>query len=442
MSHNDSINVPTALLADREGHLELCSLDFLLNTLDGSTDPIFVKDRRHRWVLLNSACCEFIGHDRAQLLGKTDYDFFPHEEADVFWEKDEQVFATGVPDENEEQITDAEGNLHIISTRKSRFQDEDGNLFIVATIRDITARVRSEEALHRSNDLLHRAMDELKKAQGQIIQTEKMSSLGQLIAGIAHEINNPVNFIHGNLSHAQNYAQDLLNLVQLYQKHYPHPVPEIQSEADEIDLEFLQKDFVKILNSMYVGTDRIREIVLSLRNFSRTDEAGFKKVDIHEGIESTLLILQHRLKATPQRAEIQVVKDYGKLPLIECYAGQLNQVFMNILANAIDALEEAMVAQTFQTASLTITIHTDLIGAEQVVVRIRDNGLGIQPSVLQRLFDPFFTTKPVGKGTGLGMSLSYQIVTEGHHGVLDCISEPGAGAEFVIQLPLRQSSSI
>ncbi|WP_073070829.1 sensor histidine kinase [Phormidesmis priestleyi] len=263
------------------------------------------------------------------------------------------------------------------------------------------------------------------------------------MAGVAHEINNPVNFIHGNLTHVQDYADNLLNFVQLYQKHYPNPISEITTEAEEIDLKFLQDDLPKLLSSMKIGTDRIRQIVLSLRNFSRMDEAEFKATDIHEGIDSTLLILQHRLKARPERPEIAVIRDYGNLPLIECYPGQLNQVFMNILANAIDALEELNSKkpyQEIQSSPTRITIRTSAVNSHWTQIAIADSGTGIPESIQHQIFNPFFTTKPVGKGTGMGMAISYQIVTEKHGGKLTCSSRLGEGAEFVIQIPMRQQA--
>ncbi|MCL1465936.1 PAS domain S-box protein [Argonema galeatum] len=294
---------------------------------------------------------------------------------------------------------------------------------------------------------VEQTLHELKQTQAQLVQSEKMSSLGQMVAGVAHEINNPVNFIYGNLSHASEYSEDLLNLLRLYQKHYPNPPVEIQDEAEARDLDFMLEDLPKILASMKMGANRIREIILSLRNFSRLDEAEMKAVDIHEGIDSTLLILQNRLKAKPERTPIKIVKEYGDLPPIECYPGQLNQVLMNILNNAIDALET-------QPAPRTITIHTEIVSSQEsavdgkkqkttdkVAIRIQDNGPGISESVKSRLFDPFFTTKPVGQGTGLGLSISYQIVVEKHRGVLKCISEPGQGSEFWIEIPITQTKT-
>ena len=296
-----------------------------------------------------------------------------------------------------------------------------------------------------TNLQLQATLDRLHKTQVQMIQSEKMSSLGQLVAGVAHEINNPVNFIHGNLHHVQDYVQNLLRLIQLYQHHYPTPVSEIQTEAEEIELEFIRDDLPKTLSSMYLGTDRIREIVLSLRNFSRLDEAETKSVNIHEGLDSTLMILRYRLKACPKRPEVRVIRDYATLPKIECYPGLLNQVFMNILANAIDALEEEGTKQTSCTEPMDnpgqITLSTTLIDNKWVEIAIADNGPGIPQEIQQRIFDPFFTTKPINKGTGMGMSISYQIVTEKHGGKLECFSTVGRGTKFVISIPVKQTVS-
>ena len=324
----------------------------------------------------------------------------------------------------------------------------------VAVARDITERKQAKEALLKSEAQLREqaeelkvALHELKHTQTHLIQTEKMSSLGQLVAGVAHEINNPVNFIYGNLTPAEEYTQDLLSLLQLYQNNYPEPVLEIKNFAELIELDFLKSDFPQIINSMKVGAERIREIVLSLRTFSRLDEAEMKAIDIHEGIDSTLMILQSRFKGNNQRPTIEIIKEYGKLPLVECYAGQLNQVFMNILSNAIDALEESFIIcpilgenarRIEQRTPPHICIRTQLQQPNQVTIRITDNGLGIPEDVKKQLFDPFFTTKPIGQGTGMGLAISYQIITEKHGGSLECLSQPGQGAEFAIKIPLIQ----
>jgi GAF domain-containing protein len=282
---------------------------------------------------------------------------------------------------------------------------------------------------------ISQTLRDLQDTQTQLIQTEKMSSLGQLVAGIAHEINNPVNFIYGNIAYVREYAESLLNLLELYQQHYPNPVEEIQDLADSIDVKFIAEDLPKLVSSMKIGTDRIRQLVLSLRNFSRLDESDMKPVNIHEGLESTLLILQPRLKSKPDSRNIEIVKEYGELPQVECYAGQLNQVFMNVLSNAIDALEQSAVNQKI-TDTPTIRIQT-FVFKQSAVICISDNGSGMPEAVKARIFDPFFTTKPVGKGTGLGLSISYQIVVNKHRGVFKCTSEPGQGTQFWIEIPIK-----
>ncbi len=298
---------------------------------------------------------------------------------------------------------------------------------------------QSEGQLKQQAQELEQALTELQQTQSQLIQTEKMSSIGQMVAGVAHEINNPVNFIHGNISHANEYIQDILELLQLYQEHYPNPVSEVAEHYQTIDLEFIIEDLPKVIASMQVGTERIRNIVLSLRNFSRLDEADMKAVDIHEGIDSTLLILQNRLKALPNHSEIKIIKQYGNLPQVVCYAGQLNQVFMNILNNAIDALDEynsQRSAEEIKSEPSQIIISTQLEN-DYINIKIADNGSGMTEEVKTRLFDPFFTTKPVGKGTGLGLSICYQIIQK-HQGIIVCESELGKGTEFSIQIPIVQ----
>jgi PAS domain S-box-containing protein len=292
--------------------------------------------------------------------------------------------------------------------------------------------------------LTEKALADLRETQSQLIQTEKMSSLGQLVAGVAHEINNPVNFIYGNLNYASRFVQNLLEAIALYQKNYPEPIPEITKFIDEIDLEFLRMDLPKMLTSMKIGAERIRQIVLSLRNFSRTDEEGRKPFNIHEGLDSTLLILQNRFKAYGDRPAINLTKRYGNIPMVSAYGGQLNQVFMNILSNAIDAIDESLSNQDLVTDAIVreISIITELKSPTSdnsqpmVVIHIADNGHGISENILKKLFDPFFTTKPVGKGTGLGLSISYQIVVEKHQGKLECLSTVGEGTEFRIEIPI------
>jgi signal transduction histidine kinase len=291
-----------------------------------------------------------------------------------------------------------------------------------------------ETRVERRTQQLSDALDTVKQTQAQLIQTEKMSSLGQMVAGVAHEINNPINFIHGNLRHAEQYIRDLLKLVELYQQSEGQDQAAIQAYAQSIDLEYLQDDLSKILKSMQVGTDRVREIVLSLRNFSRLDESDFKAVDLHEGLDSTLLLLSHRIKKNTA-----IIKDYGILPLVECYPAQLNQVFMNLLVNAIDALEEMPAAESSTLQIKTqFEPHDESNGkAPNVIIQISDNGAGISPQYQAKIFDPFFTTKEVGKGTGLGLAICYQVIQK-HHGTIALTSQVGQGTTFTLTLPIHQ----
>ncbi|MBP0016218.1 MAG: CHASE domain-containing protein [Cyanobacteria bacterium SBLK] len=303
----------------------------------------------------------------------------------------------------------------------------------------LQALIASERQLKMQKANLEKTLEKLKQTQSQLVHTEKMSGLGQMVAGIAHEINNPIGFIYGNVDFALQYSQDIIKILNLYDRYHPNPHPEIQAEIENVELEYLLEDFPQILQSMQSGAQRIQEIVLSMRNFSRLDEAKMKFVDIHEGIDNTLTILQHRLKAKGIYPGIQAIRDYGDLPEIECNAGQLNQVFMNLIANAIDALREADDRDEL-TQSPQIAIRSRIEGDRHIAIEIADNGLGIPEHIQSKLFDPFFTTKAVGKGTGLGLSISYQIVTEFHNGQLECISEPGQGARFRILLPVVQNA--
>ncbi|HEY9801890.1 MAG TPA: ATP-binding protein [Leptolyngbyaceae cyanobacterium] len=292
------------------------------------------------------------------------------------------------------------------------------------------------QQVEKKSHIAEAGFRDLQNNYTQLLQNEKMAALGQLVAGIAHEVNNPINFIAGNLVHAIDYSQQLLHLINLYQHYYPHPVAEIKTAIAESELDFISSDLPALLNSMQSGCDRIAQIVCSLRNFSRLDESERKPVDIHEGIDSTLVILQSRLKNQKTHHNIKVIKEYGNLPLVNCYAGLLNQVFMNLLSNAIDALEDSTV-HSKTNRNPQITIRTEVTDDQQVVIGIADNGTGIPEGVKKRLFDPFFTTKPVGKGTGLGLSICYQIITEKHGGQINCVSTLGQGSEFIIKIPLQ-----
>jgi signal transduction histidine kinase len=328
-------------------------------------------------------------------------------------------------------------------------QDEVGSLAASfnALIEAVAERTQDLETAAtqaaEQNQQLQRTLEILRRTQTQLVQTEKMSSLGQMIAGIAHEINNPVSFIYGNLNYIKQYVRDLLTLVHLYHRTFSHVTPEIQQHLDTIDLAFLQEDLPKLVASLDLGTERIRSIVLSLRIFSRLDEAEVKSVNIHDGLDSTLVILGNRLRAQSNHPEIHVMKHYGSIPAIECYPGHLNQVFMNILANAIDALEEYVndpIGDRPSSWHPTITIHT----AQQndcVIMTFSDNGPGIPKLLQDKIFDPFFTTKAVGKGTGLGMSISYEIIVKKHNGAISLQSQEGVGTTFTIQLPIHLKPS-
>ncbi|BAY26451.1 PAS/PAC sensor signal transduction histidine kinase [Calothrix sp. NIES-2100] len=319
----------------------------------------------------------------------------------------------------------------------------------IASIATETARAAA--ALQKANNELEQKVEErtaelkkalldLQKTQAQLVHSEKMSSLGQMVAGVAHEINNPISFIAGNLGYANQYIEDLLDLIAVYQEQYPQLNPTIAAKIKAIDLEYLCNDLPKLMKSMTAGSERITDIVLGLRNFSRLDEATMKSVDIHEGIDNTLMILNHQLTLPNKIPDIQIIKEYGQLPKVSCYVNQLNQVFMNILNNAIYTLKENI--EYWQTSNQipTIKIKTLVIDDKRVLISIKDNGSGMNSEVQKHVFEPFFTTKPVGKGTGLGLSISYQIVVEKHQGQLSCISALGQGTEFLIEIPITASS--
>ena len=310
---------------------------------------------------------------------------------------------------------------------------------------ELEIRVEERTAQLKQQTLqLEQTLLELKQTQAKLIQSEKMSSLGQVVAGVAHEINNPVNFIYGNLTPVREYANSLLEMVDIYQQQYPNPLPRVKEKLLSLDLDFIREDWPKILSSMKTGADRIRNIVKSMRNFSRLDEAEMKLADIHEGIDSTLMMLQNRLNPKPDSPGIEIIKNYGNLLKVECYPGQLNQVFINIFNNAIDAFEEDsedLPLAARETHLKIIRISTIVLDGKWVEIRFFDNGSGMTETVVEQIFNPFFTTKPVGKGTGLGLSVCYQIITERHKGELLCISAPGQGTEFIIKIPISVQES-
>ncbi|MEG4234924.1 PAS domain S-box protein [Microcoleus sp. Pol11C3] len=460
--------------AEAELRQTLQELEFEKFALDQSA-IVSTTDEFGTITYVNDQFCELFKYSREELLGNThrlvNCGYHP---ADFF----KQLWSTirqGNVWRGEMKNQAKDGTLFWLDTTIVPFLNSRGEPHQYVAIRkDITDRKHAEEAVRLSesqlrakNQELAKALRDVHKTQSMMVQNEKMVSLGQLVAGVAHEINNPVSFIYGNVMHADDYFKDLLKLLQLYQQEYPHPTPAIKQEINDVDLNFLLKDLPNLLNSMKMGAERIRQIVLSLKNFSRLDEAEQKQVDIHEGIESTLLILQHRFKETAGHPKITLLKEFGNLPRVQCYAGQLNQVFMNIIGNAIDALEEAMETGQWADGELapipycpspTLRICTEvkyeqdaLMQADSavsedsrrhpshIVIRIADNGPGIPIDVHKRLFDPFFTTKEPGKGTGLGLSISYQIVVEKHGGLLKCDSAPGQGTEFAIEIPVGNS---
>ncbi|OUC11687.1 MAG: hybrid sensor histidine kinase/response regulator [Alkalinema sp. CACIAM 70d] len=297
-----------------------------------------------------------------------------------------------------------------------------------------------EQRVQERTAELSQSLSQLQQAQIQLVQSEKMSMLGQLVAGIGHEINNPIGFIRGNITPMQDYIQDLFDLIHLYQEKFPNPGAEILDMVEMIDIDYLAEDLPKIMRSMEQGVDRLQEISLSLRTFARADIASKVEFVMAEGVDSTIMLLRHRLKANEKRPEIVIVKEFNTVPPINCYPGQLNQVFMNIIANAIDAFDELNQNRSYKEIEacpnvITITITLD-DSKENVIVRIKDNGMGIPPELQEQIFDPSFTTKAVGKGTGLGLAISHQIIVEKHGGQLKCQAMPNEGTEFIITLPL------
>lgn len=347
-----------------------------------------------------------------------------------------------------EQLTQAtrslaEGSL----TTRLPVQGHDEVAILAKSFNDMAGQVAQRDLQIQSQvEDLERLVKKLQQMP-ELVHTEKMAGLGQMVAGVAHEINNPVSFIYSNVPHAQKDVHELLHLVQLYQKHFPDLPQEIKEKQSALDIDFVTEDLPKILDSIQSGAERIQEIVLSLRNFSRKDESEIKEIDLHKGIENTLTLLGHRLKAQPERPEIEVIRNYSSLPPIFCYAGELNQVFMNVLSNSIDAIEEHMLRHFSDYAGQDpqppqIHIKTECINEDWLTISFSDNGPGIPKEILDKLFDPFFTTKEVGKGTGLGLSISYQIIVGKHGGKLWCNSCLGKGTEFVIQIPIIQNSAL
>ncbi len=441
----DGVEVLYSIVRDisdrKQAEINLQQSNLLLqNVLEATSDMIFAKDSQHHYLFANSATLQLLGlSTEAEIVGKTDFDVLPLEFAQNIREWDERVLRSGIAEKFQEDVLNCAGKIVNLYTTKTPMRDPNDNIIgTVGMTRDISDIKQAEAAVLQKSQELEHTLDELKQAQLQMVQNEKMATLGNLVAGVAHEINNPIGFITGSVNNVEEYIQDLLAHLEYYQKYYPEPVPEVSDHAEDIDLEFLIEDLPKLIPSMKIASQRIREISNSLRTFSRADTAEKVACDIHEGINSTLLILKYRLKASEKRPAIEVIFEYGKLPLVKCFLGQLNQVFMNIIANAIDAFDAASAGQTFAEIVAhpqLITICTEVSGDRQMaVIRIRDNGPGMSEEVQAHIFDHLFTTKEVGKGTGLGLAIGRQIVEEKHGGKLTCISAPSKGTEFVIEI--------
>ncbi len=426
---------------------------------------IYMLDKHGRVMSWNEGAQKLNGWKAYEIIGEPFDRFFPDEE--IASNRPQEILAQAIRfgrTEYENWRLRSDGSQFWADLVVTALTDNTGEQVGFACVtRDMTQRKREEEALKvaydeleervrdrtaelsqaneellqskshlkQKADELEGILRELQHTQAQLIHTEKMSGLGQLVAGVAHEINNPVSFVRGNIEYAKNYAEDLLELVRSLLKDCPNPSAETKELIEEIELDFVADDIPKLFASMREGAERIRTIVASLRNFARHDEAAIKEVDLHEGIDSTLLILQHQLKASDRHAAIEIVKDYGDLPIVECHPGQLNQVFMSILANAIDAFAEMEMATDFVPTIRICSQHKP----GSIAISIRDNGPGMPDKVRSRIFDPFFTTKSPGKGTGLGLSIAYQIVVDRHGGTIDCRSVAGEGTEFTITIP-------
>jgi PAS domain S-box-containing protein len=433
----------------------MASQQLLQLVMDTLPEAIFWKDRKSVYLGCNRNFAEDAGLSSPEkILGRTDFEMpWKREEAEFYREYDRRVMMTDLPELGiiEPQLN-SEGKQTWLETNKAPLHDVNGHVIgILGTYQDITKRKEAEIGLQELNQRLEfqavklrATLEQLQQSQIQLIQREKMSALGNMVAGIAHEINNPLGFLSGNLQPAQDYVKDLFELLDLYEKKLPQPDSDIIEKIEDIDLAYLREDLPKLLHSMHEGIKRIRSISTSLRTFSRADTEHRVPYHLHEGLDSTLLILKHRLKANEHRPGIEVVENYSKMPAIRCFPGQLNQVFMNLLANAIDALDESNQGKSFaeiQVKPTCITVTTELSADQKwAVIKIKDNGIGMTEATQNKMFENLFTTKEVGKGTGLGLAIARQIIVEKHHGMIEVHSVCGQGTEFSIKIPVETDS--
>jgi PAS domain S-box-containing protein len=430
----------------------MASQQLLQLVMDTLPEAIFWKDRNSVYLGCNRNFAEDAGLSSPEkIVGRTDFEMpWKREEAEFYRECDRQVMITNIPELGiiEPQLN-SEGTQTWLETNKAPLHNVQGQVIgILGTYQDITKRKEAEIALQVLNQKLKlqtaelgSTLEQLQQSQLQLIQREKMSALGNMVAGVAHEINNPVGFLSGNLDPAQDYVQDLFELLDLYEQRFPQPGSDITEKIEVIDLAFLREDMPKVLRSMREGIKRIGNISTSLRTFSRADTEHRVPFHLHEGLESTLLILKHRLKANEHRPAIEILENYSEMPAIRCFPGQLNQVFMNLLANAIDALDESNQGKSFDEIQVQpnfIMVTTELsVDQQWAVIKIKDNGIGMTEATQHKMFENLFTTKGVGKGTGLGLAIARQIIVEKHNGMIEVHSVFGQGTEFVIKIPVE-----
>lgn len=421
--------------------------------IENATEWFYIADETGEITYLSPQFTRILGYDTSEWLHQSIVPLIHPDDLLNWIESLQNVSLFGEKQTVEYRMRHRDGSWRWEVATASPLRNAQGDIIgCVGVARDVTEQKRAELALQKRTKALERTLQELQQTQFQLIQSEKMSSLGQLVAGITHEINNPNNFIAGNLVYLNRYVSDLLDLINCYRQHWVEPPPLVQEKVNQVDLGFLAKDLPKVIDSMTIGTERIQKIIFSLQSFACMDESDYKAANLHRNLDNTLVILEHRLKHNFYRPDIRVVKEYGELPLVNCYPGDLNQVLINILNNAIEAIDslypdkppmyqylEVPPEQALACPLLEPTIWLATARSDQntITIRIRNNGPLIPEAVKSRLFDPFFTTKPVGKATGMGLAIGYQIITEKHHGRLTCHSSDENGVEFVIQLPLR-----